>query len=109
MVLPAEDKIIGQTLEDRLAHKFDDLQVAREDHQDGLFDEISKSIEVLMKAVPQAFEDLMRNKACAQIGKVTKDEKLLINGLDGKVVVDTGLAELRHSWKKTLSMEAQGE
>jgi len=56
-----------------------------------------------------AFEDLMRNKACAKIGKVTKDEKLLIRGLDGKVVVDAGLAELRHSWKKTLSMEAQGE
>jgi phosphoribosylformylglycinamidine synthase II len=56
-----------------------------------------------------AFEDLMRNKACAQIGKVTKDEKLLVRGLDGKVVVDAGLAELRHSWKKTLSIEAQGE
>ncbi len=56
-----------------------------------------------------AFEDLMRNKACAQIGRVTKDEKLLINGLEGKVVVDAGLSELRHSWKKTLSMEAQGE
>ncbi len=56
-----------------------------------------------------AFEDLMRNKACAQIGKVTKDEKLLIRGLDGKMVVDAGLAELRHSWKKTLSMEAQGK
>jgi phosphoribosylformylglycinamidine synthase II len=55
------------------------------------------------------FEDFMWNKACAQIGKVTQEEKLVIRGLDGKVVVDAGLSELRRSWKKTLSMEAQGE
>jgi len=56
-----------------------------------------------------AFEDFMKSKACAPIGKVTKDQKLLIKGLDGKVAVDAGLAELRRSWKKTLSMEAQAE
>jgi phosphoribosylformylglycinamidine synthase II len=55
------------------------------------------------------FEDLMKSKACAPIGKVTKDQKLLVHGLDGKVVVDAGLAELRRSWKKTLGMEAQTE
>jgi phosphoribosylformylglycinamidine synthase len=53
-----------------------------------------------------AFEALMKNRACAQIGKVTKEEKLLIKGLDGKVAVATDLAELRNMWKKTLSMEA---
>ena len=56
-----------------------------------------------------AFENTMKNKACVPIGKVTKDEKLLIHGLNGKVAIDAGLAELRRSWKKTLSMEAQGE
>jgi phosphoribosylformylglycinamidine (FGAM) synthase-like enzyme len=56
-----------------------------------------------------AFEDLMRSKACAPIGNVTKDQKLLVHGLNGKVVVDADLAELRRSWKKTLSMEAQAE
>ena len=55
------------------------------------------------------FEDLMKNKACAPIGKVTEDEKLLVRGLDGKVVVDAGLSELRRSWKKTLSVEALAE
>jgi phosphoribosylformylglycinamidine synthase len=55
------------------------------------------------------FEDLMRSKACAPIGKVTKDQKLLVHGLNGKVVVDAGLAELRRSWKKTLGAEAQSE
>jgi len=55
------------------------------------------------------FEGLIKNKTCAPIGKVTKGEKLLIRGLDGKVVVDTGLAGLRRSWKKTLGMTVQGE
>jgi phosphoribosylformylglycinamidine synthase II len=55
------------------------------------------------------FEELIRNKACAPVGRVTKGEKLLIRGLDGEVAVDAGLAELRRSWKKTLSTEAQAE
>jgi phosphoribosylformylglycinamidine synthase II len=56
-----------------------------------------------------AFEYLIKSKACTQIGKVTKDQKLLIYGLNGKVVVNAGLAELQRSWKKTLSIEAQAE
>jgi phosphoribosylformylglycinamidine (FGAM) synthase-like enzyme len=51
------------------------------------------------------FEDLMKGKVCAQIGKVTKDQKLRVNGLDGKIVVDASLETLRRSWKKTLSPE----
>jgi phosphoribosylformylglycinamidine synthase subunit PurSL len=51
------------------------------------------------------FEAQMKDKSCAQIGKVTKDERLVINGLNMKVVVDASLAELRLSWKKTLSGE----
>ncbi|MGD0406548.1 MAG: phosphoribosylformylglycinamidine synthase subunit PurL, partial [Candidatus Bathyarchaeia archaeon] len=54
----------------------------------------------------QEFEALMKGKACAKIGKVTKDEKLLIHGLNQKIVVDASLAELRRSWKKTLSGES---
>ncbi len=54
----------------------------------------------------QEFEALMKGKTCAQIGKVTKDEKLLIHGLNQKIVVDASLAELRRSWKRTLSGES---
>jgi phosphoribosylformylglycinamidine synthase len=53
----------------------------------------------------QEFEALMKGKICAKIGKVTKDEKLLIHGLNQKIVVDASLAKLRRSWKKTLSGE----
>ncbi len=51
------------------------------------------------------FEAQMKDKPCAQIGKVTKDERLVINGLKTKNVVDASLAELRRSWKKTLGGE----
>jgi phosphoribosylformylglycinamidine synthase II len=54
-----------------------------------------------------AFEDLMKNKHCAQMGEVTSDQKLLVHGLDGKAVVEADIAELRRNWKKTLGVEAQ--
>jgi phosphoribosylformylglycinamidine synthase len=52
------------------------------------------------------FETLMKGKKCVLIGKVTKDERLLIHGLNQKIVIDASLAELRHAWKKTLSGES---
>ena len=86
MVQPVEEKLVGRTLEDRLAHKFDDLQIAREDHQTALFDEIARSIEVLFKGVPEAHKELMKEKseldkdlqeelyAIEEEAKIAKDE-----------------------------------
>ena len=51
------------------------------------------------------FEMLMKGKNCALIGKVTREQKLVVHGLDGKVVVDATLEKLRRSWKGTLSPE----
>jgi phosphoribosylformylglycinamidine synthase len=51
------------------------------------------------------FGVLMKGKMCAQIGKVIKEEKLLIQGLNQKIVVDASIDELRRTWKKTLSGE----
>ena len=51
------------------------------------------------------FEELMKGKNCVQIGTVTKEPKLSITGLNGKVVVDAPLDKLRQSWKKTLNPE----
>ena len=63
MVRPPEEKsIIGKSLEDRLAEKFDALQISRENKQAFLFDEICKSIEVLLIAVPGAYNQLMSEK-----------------------------------------------
>ncbi len=48
------------------------------------------------------FEELM-GKYSKQIGKVTKEPKLHIKGLNGETVVDAPLDKLRYSWKKTLN------
>jgi phosphoribosylformylglycinamidine synthase II len=79
-------------------------QVSRDDFM--LFSESNSRF--LIEVAPRDcgdFEDLMR-KSCTQIGEVTKKNRMLVHGLDGKVVVDADIAELRHAWKKTLSAEA---
>ncbi len=48
------------------------------------------------------FEKLL-GKYSAQIGRVTKEAKLNITGLNGKTVVDAPLDDLRQSWKQTLN------
>jgi phosphoribosylformylglycinamidine synthase len=49
------------------------------------------------------FETVMKGKVCAEIGRVTKNPKLIVHGLGGTVVVDASLTALRQSWKETLS------
>jgi phosphoribosylformylglycinamidine synthase II len=53
------------------------------------------------------FDGLMRGKNCVLIGKVTKEAKLRIHGLKGKIVVDASIEELRRSWKRTLCLEVE--
>lgn len=48
------------------------------------------------------FEELM-GKYSKPIGKVTKEQKLVIKGLSGKAVIDASIDKLRYSWKKTLN------
>jgi len=48
------------------------------------------------------FEALMKNNANSAIGKVIREKRLSICGVDGKRVVEASLNELRESWKKTL-------
>ena len=59
-------------------------------------------VEVPEKARAE-FEALMKGVACAEIGRVVKDDKLSIKGLNGAVTVEASLADLRRSWKATLS------
>ncbi|MCL5877008.1 MAG: phosphoribosylformylglycinamidine synthase subunit PurL [Candidatus Bathyarchaeota archaeon] len=59
----------------------------------------------LIEVAPQdqeLFEKLM-GKYSTQIGKVTKQPKLVIKGLNGKTVIDATVDKLRQSWKKTLN------
>ena len=56
-------------------------------------------IEIPEKAKAE-FEALMKGVAFAEIGKVTQNNKLVINGLKGTKAVETSLTDLRKSWKK---------
>jgi len=66
------------TLEERLTLKFDELQEAREDNNLGLFDEIAKSIEILFKGLPTAYNMLMQAKnELEQQVTIAKNETLM--------------------------------
>jgi len=47
------------------------------------------------------FEALMGKTVCSTIGRVEKDERFSVYGLDGKRIVDASLSELRDAWKST--------
>ena len=62
MTRPEEKEAKNRTLEDILLEKFEMLQLTRENRNDAVFDEISKSIEILLRAVPDAYEQLMHER-----------------------------------------------
>jgi phosphoribosylformylglycinamidine synthase len=49
------------------------------------------------------FEAAIKGKACAEIGVVTRNPKLTVYGLDGGIILDVSLTDLRRSWKETLN------
>jgi phosphoribosylformylglycinamidine synthase II len=49
-----------------------------------------------------AFEALMKDAACAEVGTVKKEGVLSVAGLDGKQALHADLEELRRRWKSTL-------
>ncbi len=49
-----------------------------------------------------AFEALMKDAACAEVGTVKKHDILSVTGLDGKQAIHADLEELRRRWKSTL-------
>lgn len=52
------------------------------------------------------FEVMMNGKIYAQIGKVTKNQRVIINGINGRTVVNLSLDDISKSWKQTLKRES---
>jgi phosphoribosylformylglycinamidine synthase len=48
------------------------------------------------------FEAMMKDTACSVVGKVNRSDRLIVRGLDGKLVVNASLGSLLAAWKKTL-------
>ncbi len=59
-------------------------------------------------SVPQekqrAFEQAMEGFPVALVGEVTEDPRLTVTGLDGQVVVDADIWELKKAWQKPLGV-----
>jgi phosphoribosylformylglycinamidine synthase II len=51
------------------------------------------------------FEILMKGRVYAEIGKVTKKPRLLVQGLNRSNVLNATIADLHTNWKRTLSSE----
>ena len=47
------------------------------------------------------FEALMGKNVCSAVGRVEKNRRLSVFGLNGKRVVNTSLSRLRDAWKST--------
>ncbi|MDH5437822.1 MAG: phosphoribosylformylglycinamidine synthase subunit PurL [Candidatus Bathyarchaeota archaeon] len=65
----------------------------------------SESNSRLLVEVPEKsredFEASMGGTVCSVIGRVEKDERLYVYGLDDKRIVNASLSELRDAWKST--------
>lgn len=62
----------------------------------------SRFIVTVAKKQKKTFERIFRNLPCAWIGIVTNNKKLVIKNANGKTLISTDLARLRHAFKKTL-------
>jgi len=63
----------------------------------------SRFLVEVSEKVKEEFEALMKGIVYTEVGKVTRNPRLCIYGLDGEVVVNTSLSDLLASWKRTLS------
>ena len=59
---PEFEKLKGKSIEEKISDKFDYLQLSREERQPDLFDELSRSIEVLLKSKPKAYSEFIEAK-----------------------------------------------
>ena len=48
------------------------------------------------------FEKLMKGCTFSCIGKVTVNKRLRIKGINGKMIIDSGIKELKEAWQRTL-------
>lgn len=47
-----------------------------------------------------AFEDLMDGLPCALVGRVTDADTLQVSGVDGKLIIEERLGDLKDAWKE---------
>ena len=76
-------------------------KISRNDHL--LFSESqSRFVVTVSRKKSKKFEALMKGNAFSRVGMVRRDEKFLISGLKGKMVIDTSIVDLKDAWQKPL-------
>lgn len=75
--------------------------VSRNDYL--LFSETqSRFIVTVSQRKCKEFETIMKGNVFACVGKVRRDGRFVIRGLQGKIVIDAEIQSLKESWQKTL-------
>jgi len=62
----------------------------------------SRFVVTVLPGKKGEFERCMEGSTFAEIGTVRESPRFTVKGLEGKVVVDTGIDELKEAWQKTL-------
>jgi len=63
----------------------------------------SRFLAEVSEKANEDFEALMKGGVYAEVGKVTKNPRLCIHGLEGEVAIDVPLSDMFARWKRTLS------
>jgi phosphoribosylformylglycinamidine synthase len=62
----------------------------------------SRFVVTVSRAKSKKFEALMKGNVFSRVGVIRKDERFLVAGLQGKMVIDTSIVELKEAWQRTL-------
>lgn len=95
------------TLEETIFEKFNILQMAREEGDGEIFDSMSKSIEVLMMAVPDAKEELlsikdeMENELGKEYQKIQYRAQRAQDDISKQYILDNKVAEADWTFRVT--------
>ncbi|MCX5886136.1 MAG: phosphoribosylformylglycinamidine synthase subunit PurL [Proteobacteria bacterium] len=62
----------------------------------------SRFVVTVSRAKSKKFESVMKGNVFSRVGVVRKDERILVTGLQGKIVIDADINELQEAWQKPL-------
>lgn len=65
----------------------------------------SRFLVEVNKKSKDKFEKVMNETVFAEIGRITENPNFIVNGFNGKPIIETTIQDLQEAWKKTLSSE----
>jgi len=105
---PEDERMRGRSIEEKLSEKFDFLQLSREERRDDLFDELVRSIEVLFKAVPDAYNDFIKERSeiekelSEELNKIEKAASVAHDKINEESIRSEGMYEAMWEYREVL-------